>query len=122
LYVDDEPDIRELVTIALQFDDDLDVRTCCSGAEALDLVSEFHPHIVLLDVMMPDLDGPTTLSHLRRIPGCADIPVVFFTAKVLPGEVERFRRLGAAAVLPKPFDPLTLAQQVREMLDARGAS
>ncbi len=119
LYVDDEPDIRELVTIALEFDDHLEVRTCCSGAEALALVEEFRPDIVLLDVMMPELDGPTTMSRLRQLPGCVDIPVVFFTAKVLPREVERFRQLGAAAVLPKPFDPLTLAQQVRQLLDGQ---
>ncbi len=122
LYVDDEPDIRELVTIALQFDDDLEVRTCCSGAEALGMVEEFRPDIVLLDVMMPELDGPGTLARLRLMPGCAGTPVVFFTAKVLPGEIDRFKQLGATAVLAKPFDPLTLAQQVRQMLDASDSS
>ena len=116
LYVDDEPDIREVACLALELDADFEVRCCASGREGLEVAREWLPHIVLLDVMMPGLDGPATLDMLRADLRLAHIPVVFITARVHAGEVEEFRERGAAGVLKKPFDPMTLADDVRAFL------
>ena len=112
LYVDDEPDIREIVEMSLGVVGNLAVHTCESGEPALRLAPQLLPDLVLLDVMMPEMDGPTTLKRMRENPALARIPVVFITAKALPQEVARFRELGAAAVIAKPFDPMKLPQQV----------
>jgi len=112
LYVDDEPDIREVVELSLSLAADLAVRTCDSGERALELLAEEQSDLVLLDVMMPGLDGPATVARMRADPLLARIPVVFMTAKALPQEIERFLALGAVAVIPKPFDPMKLAGQV----------
>lgn len=111
-YVDDEPDIREVVELCLGLDQTLQVQTCESGERALELLPIVNPDIVLLDVMMPGLDGPATLMRLRADSRLAGLPVIFVTAKALPNEIERFLALGAVAVIPKPFDPLKLAEQV----------
>ena len=81
----------------------------------MDRVADFAPDLVLLDVMMPDMDGPATLRALRQLPGMAALPVVFMTAKVQPQEVAEYRARGALDVIAKPFDPMTLAAQVREI-------
>lgn len=112
LYVDDEPDIREVVELSLGLAEELDVQTCESGERALELMARNRPDLVLLDVMMPGLDGPATLARLRADPQLRSIPVIFMTAKALPQEIERFLSLGAVAVIPKPFDPLQLAGQI----------
>jgi two-component system OmpR family response regulator len=116
LYVDDESDIREIAELALKLDLEFDVRVCASGSEAITIAQEWSPQIVLLDVMMPGIDGPTTLGMLRAIPCTHAIPVVFITARAQAGETEKLVTLGAAGVLTKPFDPMTLAAQVREFL------
>ena len=116
LYVDDEDDIREVAAMALELDPDLEVRTCASGAEALAAAAEWQPALILLDVMMPGMDGPTTLGRLRERPETDDIPVVFITARTQAQEVEGFKALGAKGVIAKPFDPMTLAAQVRGYL------
>jgi len=115
-YIEDEPDIREIVCMALELADDIVSESIGSGHEALQRVQEFKPDVILLDVMMPEMDGPTTLQELRKIPATADTPVVFTTAKVQRTEVDRLMSLGAIAVIPKPFDPLTLAEQVKDIL------
>ena len=115
LYVDDEPDIREVVELALGLAPDLAVKTCGSGVDALELLRKFQPDLVLLDVMMPGLDGPATLAHMRADPVLCKIPVAFITAKALPQEVDRFMSLGAVGVISKPFDPMQLAVRVREI-------
>jgi CheY-like chemotaxis protein len=112
LYVDDEPDIRQIVQMALGLAPQLTVHTGESGEQALTLARELRPDLVMLDVMMPGLDGPGTLTRMRSEPQIADIPVVFMTAKAMPDEVARFRALGAVGVIAKPFDPMRLAQQV----------
>jgi CheY-like chemotaxis protein len=112
LYVDDEPDIREVVQMSLGLVEQLEVHTCESGAQALALLPQLTPDLVLLDVMMPGMDGPTTLQRMREDVALARIPVVFMTAKAMPQEVARFRALGAVAVIAKPFDPMRLGQQV----------
>jgi CheY-like chemotaxis protein len=112
LYVDDEPDIREVVQMSLSLVDGLDVQTCESGERALQVIPQLRPELVLLDVMMPGMDGPSTLQKLRTLRGCETLPVIFMTAKAMPQEVARFRELGAVAVIAKPFDPIQLGHQV----------
>lgn len=112
LYVDDEPDIREVVELSLGLVGGLTVHTCESGERALEVLPTLQPDLILLDVMMPRLDGPSTLQRLRADPRSARIPVVFMTAKAMPQEVERFKQLGAVAVIAKPFDPMRLGEQV----------
>jgi two-component system OmpR family response regulator len=113
LYVDDEPDIREIARISLDLDQGLVVETAASGAEAIQKAAAWRPDVILLDVMMPDMDGPSTLAALRARDDTCRIPVVFITARAQAHEVERFKALGACAVIPKPFDPMLLAAQVR---------
>jgi CheY-like chemotaxis protein len=112
LYVDDEPDIREIVQMALGLVPTLSVNTADSGTRALQSMQSSKPDLVLLDVMMPNMDGPTTLQQMRSQPELQAIPVIFMTAKAMPQEVARFRALGAAAVIAKPFDPMLLAEHV----------
>lgn len=112
LYVDDEPDIREVVELSLGLIDGLSVHTCDSGERALQILPQLRPDLILLDVMMPRLDGPSTLQRLRADPELDRIPVVFMTAKAMPQEVARFKQLGAVAVIAKPFDPMRLGEQV----------
>ncbi len=113
LYVDDEPDIREIVQLSLGLVAGLNVEVCDSGERALQRLPDITPDLVLLDVMMPGTDGPTTLQRMRADPRFANIPVVFVTAKAMPAEVARFRELGAVAVIAKPFDPMQLGQQIQ---------
>jgi two-component system OmpR family response regulator len=113
LHVEDEPDIRAVVAISLGLDPDFVTRSCSSGQEALEISTDWPPDIILLDVMMPVMDGPATFSHLRNNAQTTRIPVVFMTACVQAGELDRFRSLGAAGVIAKPFDPMTLAASVR---------
>jgi two-component system OmpR family response regulator len=122
LLVDDEPDIRRIAHISLQRVGKLAVVVAASGAQALELCARELPDVVLLDVMMPELDGPSTFQRLRADPATASIPVIFMTAKAQKHEVEAFRALGAAGVIPKPFDPLTLAADVRRILSAGDAA
>ena len=98
------------------------VLTAESGPAALELAATRRPDLVLLDVMMPGTDGPTTLGQMRERAELADIPVIFLTAKVQKHEVERYMELGALGVLQKPFDPLSLADDVRALVEAEGAS
>jgi CheY-like chemotaxis protein len=114
MYVDDEPDIRAIAELALQVLGGFQVTLCSSGREALKRAAETPPDLILLDVMMPDMDGPATLRAMGQVPVLADVPVVFVTAKAQPAEVARLRELGAVNVIAKPFDPMTLPDQVRE--------
>ena len=116
LIVDDEPDIRRIAKLGLARVGKMDVVEATNGNEALARAKEDHPDAVLLDVMMPGLDGPSTLARLREDPATSGIPVVFLTAKAIAAEVERLKSLGAAGVLTKPFDPMTLARELRAVL------
>ena len=89
------------------------VLACNSGAEALSRFAGFAPDLVLLDVMMPGMDGPATLAELRRLPSTGDVPVVFMTARVQAHEILRYREMGAVEVIAKPFDPMSLAETVQ---------
>ena len=116
LLVDDEPDIREVVDVSLGLDPEFKMRACASGADALVMAAEWSPSLILLDVMMPLMDGPATLAKLRKNPRTAHIPVLFLTARTQADEIEQYISLGAQGVLSKPFDPMTLAASVRSYL------
>ena len=118
LYVEDEPDIQAVAKVALELLGGFEVRVCGNGREALAVVRDFAPDLVLLDVMMPGMDGPSTLAQLRADPATAAIPVIFLTAKVQPPEVMYYQSLGALDVIAKPFDPMTLAAQVKQIWSA----
>ena len=118
LYVEDEPDIQAVAKLALEMVGGFNVKICSSGEEAVREAEAFAPDMILLDVMMPGMDGPSTLKALRTLPALADIPVAFMTAKVQPAEVALYRTLGARDVIAKPFDPMALASQVRAIWEA----
>lgn len=115
LYAEDEPDIQAVAKLALEMLGGYTVQLCANGMEALVAAREFAPDLILLDVMMPGMDGPSTLKQLRADPATAAIPVIFLTAKVQPAEVVYYQSLGALNVIAKPFDPMALADQVRRM-------
>jgi len=121
LYVDDDADICSVVQATLRLVPGLQVQTADSGKRAIDLAHEFRPDLVLMDVMMPGLDGPSTLKRMRETILLADIPVVFMTAKVLPAEISQFLQLGAIGVIVKPFDPLNLYSELLALWDKDGA-
>ena len=117
LIVDDEDAIREIASISMQAVGGCDVVTASTGLEALDKVVTENPDAILLDVMMPELDGPGTVARLQADPRTSDIRVILLTAKVQPGDRARFAALpGVAGVISKPFDPMQLPTQVAELL------
>jgi len=120
LHVDDEPDIREVVELSLELDPAFTVKSCASGKDALRVASEWKPDLILCDVMMPVMDGPATLARLRAQPETADIPVIFMTARAQTRELEHFKSLGATGIIAKPFDPISLADSVRDHLYSSG--
>jgi two-component system, OmpR family, response regulator len=115
LYVEDEPDIRMVAQMALQAVGGFTVIACASGQEALDAAPGAGADLLLLDVMMPGMDGPTTLKGLRGLPATATTPVIFMTAKVQAAEVAVYKGLGALEVIPKPFDPMELSTQIQRI-------
>ncbi len=115
LYVEDDEDIRVVAQMALEMVGGLVVKVCSSGEQALAQTEAFAPDLILLDVMMPGLDGPMTLAGLRKIPALADTPVLFMTAKVQPAEIEHYKSLGAVNVISKPFDPMHLAEELKSI-------
>jgi len=121
LMIEDEPDIQTIAKLALESIGDFSVEVCSSGQEALDRVVGINPDLILLDVMMPGMDGPTTLKALKKIPDIVDTPVVFMTAKVQPTEVQQYKELGAVDVIPKPFDPMKLADNLKTIWEKQQA-
>jgi CheY-like chemotaxis protein len=117
LYIDDEADIREIAALSIELEPELEVRCCASGAEGIDAARSWQPALILLDVMMPQMDGPATYARLAQDTMTADIPVVFITARAQAADVAALQALGARAVLSKPFDPMTLGQQVKALLE-----
>jgi len=115
LLIEDDIDIQIVTRVALRDVEGFEVEVCGSGHEALETAPLFRPDLVLLDVMMPELDGPGTLRALRRIPQLAATPVIFITAKAQPDEVAEYHKMGALEVIVKPFDPMTLGDQVRRI-------
>ena len=121
LHVEDEVDIQEIAKMALEAVGGLNVRTCSDGEEALLVAPEFQPDLFLLDVMMPGMDGPETFQALQKLSGFENTPVIFMTAKVMEAEVARFKEIGALGVIAKPFDPMTLSDQIKALWDDRTA-
>ena len=118
LHVEDEPDIRAVARVALESVGGFTVEMASSGKEALEKAPSFAPDLILLDVMMPEMDGPATLAELRKLPGLGDTPVIFMTAKVMDTERASYKELGAIDVIAKPFDPMTLSDQIRAIWGA----
>jgi CheY-like chemotaxis protein len=116
LIIDDDDDIREVAALTLETVAGWNVVTANSGANGIQRAQEENPDAILLDVMMPGMDGPTTFQEMQKIPQIAKIPVILLTAKVQGADQKRFASLGVTAVLFKPFDPLTLAQQMSAAL------
>ena len=116
LIIDDEADIREVAQVSLEMMGNWGVVTARSGQEGLAKAEAEQPDAILLDVMMPDMDGPTTFQQLQQTPALCHIPVVLMTAKVQTSDQRRFANLGVKGVIAKPFDPLTLAARVAETL------
>jgi CheY-like chemotaxis protein len=116
LCADDEDDIRTILRLALSLDPDLEVQFVTSGAEALLQARTGRFDAIMLDGMMPDLDGYETCRRLKQDPTTADIPVIFLTAKTQREEVQRALAMGAVACLTKPFDPMTIARELRRAL------
>ncbi|MCB1665500.1 MAG: response regulator [Pseudomonadales bacterium] len=112
-HVDDDDSIRAIVKIALERIGKFELLSCASGAEALDKVPGFAPDMILLDVMMPGMDGPATLLQLKQKMNLEGVAVVFMTAKVQTAEMEHYKKIGACNVIIKPFDAMQLSQQLR---------
>lgn len=115
LHVEDDASIQMVTRVALQSVGGFEVLSCFSGREALAQVHAFAPDLIMLDVMMPDLDGPATLKALSEIIDIRQTPVIFLTAKVQAQELERYLSLGAIGVIIKPFNPMTLSTEVRAL-------
>jgi len=113
MCVEDDADIRMIIEFSLCKLGGYEVLLCPSGKEALRQAVSFAPELILLDVMMPDLNGPEPLAALRELPQVRDVPVVFMTAKAMPDEVEELLHYSVAGVIVKPFDPVKLPRDVR---------
>lgn len=118
LYVDDDADIREVAVMSLEMDGTFEVRQAGGGREALATLDAWTPNVILLDVMMPEMDGPATLAEIRTRDALSGTPVIFITARAQAQDKAWLMGLGAAGVITKPFDPMTLAQDVRAILAA----
>lgn len=122
LVVDDEPDIQTVASLALDDVAGFEVAICSSGQEALEVAATFRPDLILLDVMMPKMDGLQTLRAMRDVPDLAAIPIIFLTAKVQHEEVSSYKEQGAIDVIAKPFDPMELGNTVRRIWETVLAS
>ena len=118
LLADDEPDILEVSRIALETVGGFEVAVCDSGAELLRRLPDFGPDLIIIDVMMPDMAGPEVLARVRQLPGFAGTPVIFLTGVVNGSELKALRDSGAADVILKPFDPMTLADRIGGIWDS----
>lgn len=114
LYVEDELDIQVIARISLEDLGGFEVKFCNNGFEAIKEAEAFKPDLILLDVMMPDLDGPETLKALRKFPGIKNVPAIFLTARVQNKELEEYKKLGIINIISKPFDPMTLPDTIRQ--------
>ncbi|MBD1894896.1 response regulator [Coleofasciculus sp. FACHB-129] len=115
LLVEDDPDIQTVACLGLKVVGGFTVEVCSSGSEAIQKAPMFAPDLILLDVMMPGMDGMTTLKALRELPQTLSTPVIFLTAKVQTHEVAYYKQLGVLDVIAKPFDPMTLSATLNRM-------
>jgi CheY-like chemotaxis protein len=118
LCIDDDSDILEIAKFAFENLGRFQLDMCCGGREAIDRASSLNPDLILLDVMMPGMDGISVYKKLRQVPNLANVPVVFMTAKVQPSEVISYLEMGIEGIIPKPFDPLTLPQAVESLWES----
>lgn len=116
LIIDDEEDTRSIASMSLSIIGGLEVMEAESGADGIKMAETEQPDVILLDMMMPVMDGSETLVALQNNAGTQRIPVIFLTAKAMSSEIERLKRMGAVGVLTKPFDPTMLANQVKQIL------
>lgn len=115
LYAEDDDDIQQIAIIALEAIGGFTLKVCNDGAKALTAIEHFDPQLLLLDVMMPNMDGPKAFTKIREIEAFKNTPAIFMTAKIQPEEVSQYLEMGAIGVIAKPFDPMTLADQVRDI-------
>lgn len=116
MYVEDDPDIRAIAELALE-DEGFELTLCSSGEEALEVALKLKPDLIILDVMMPGLDGPATLIKLREFSHLKETPTIFMTARIQPAEILEYKAMGALDVIGKPFDVMTLADQIHHILE-----
>lgn len=116
LLVDDEDDIREVAQMSLEVTAGWSIEGADSGQKGIEKALELKPDVILLDVMMPDMDGPTTFKKMRELPDLQQTPVILMTAKVQASDLEQFKTIGVSGVIAKPFDPMSLADQVKDIL------
>jgi len=112
LYAEDEPDVQTVVELTIQCMSDYEIKICNNGKRLLECVQDYNPDLILLDVMMPEMDGPTTYKNLQADELTQNIPVMFMTAKAQVHEIEKFNNLGSLGVITKPFDPVTLCSEI----------
>lgn len=117
LFVDDDEDTLIIAGYSLRNLKEVEVKYVRSGEEAIEVAVQFQPDLILLDVMMPKMDGIATLKAIRELPSIAHIPVIFFTAKVQKEEIVTYLRMGVIDVIVKPFDPLTLGSTIQKIWD-----
>jgi DNA-binding response OmpR family regulator len=115
VHVEDDPDIRQIARMSLELVGGFEVMQFESGPKVIEQAPTLKPDMVLLDVMMPGMDGEETYSRLRQIDSFATVPIIFLTAKASRADFDRLRELGAAEVILKPFDPMALPEQVKEI-------
>ncbi|MCP5050861.1 MAG: response regulator [bacterium] len=115
MYVDDDPDLQDIVRLGLQTGGGFTVKVCDSGKQALDEVVEFKPDLVILDVVMPEMNGPQTLEALRKIPQAREIPVIFLTSRIRSDQLGQYKPLGVIGLIRKPLNPLKLTEQLMEI-------
>lgn len=118
LHVEDDMDIREVSKMALEMVDDFEVLQQDCGEAALSVAADVRPDVLLLDVMMPGMTGPETLAKLREFEHLAKLPAIYMTARIQPSEIEELKQTGAVGVIVKPFDPMTLGQQITDLVKA----
>ena len=117
LLVEDDVDIQVITKMALETGGGFTVQVCSSGRDAIEKAPVFKPDIILLDVMMPQMDGPTVLKELCEIPEVKSVPVIFLTARSQPKEIEKFKKMDIVGIISKPFDPMTIAEKVKNIWD-----
>ena len=122
LHVEDDADIRQIAKLSLELSGEFEVVQCNSGPEALGQLESFSPDIILLDMMMPGMTGKEVLLRIRDMPAFAQTPAVFMTARAQKSELEELRAIGAADVISKPFDPMTLAAQIKRAMTSVGSA
>lgn len=115
LYAEDELDIQVIVDAIIKNMSDYEIKFCNNGQEVLDVVEDYNPDLILLDVMMPEVDGLTAFHRLQENPNTKNIPVIFMTAKAQVHEVQNFSKIGVIGIITKPFDPMQLCSNIEEI-------